>query len=67
MGLGGSGAGGGSGGNVAVCGTLNSRRVRDALTGSGIVTYGANSYGIFAQSVGGGGGSGGSVVTAATS
>ncbi|MBS0295134.1 MAG: autotransporter outer membrane beta-barrel domain-containing protein [Proteobacteria bacterium] len=51
--IGGSGAGGGNGGNV----TLNG--------GVSILTQGANSEGIFAQSVGGGGGSGGFAVSVA--
>jgi uncharacterized protein YhjY with autotransporter beta-barrel domain len=47
FGLGGSGGNGGSGGQVMVVNRGN------------VTTYGANSVGIFAQSVGGGGGAGG--------
>ncbi|MCI5076916.1 autotransporter outer membrane beta-barrel domain-containing protein [Oricola sp.] len=45
--IGGSGGGGGKGGTVSIDGDVN------------VVTYGDNSEGIYAQSVGGGGGSGG--------
>jgi len=50
--VGGSGGAGGNGGNVTV------------HNGSGAIqTYGAQSYGVFGQSVGGGGGTGGNAVT----
>lgn len=50
--IGGGGGSGGDGGNVSV------------HNGTGaIATYGAQSYGIFAQSVGGGGGTGGNAAT----
>jgi uncharacterized protein YhjY with autotransporter beta-barrel domain len=52
--LGGSGGGGGNAGNVSV-----------DLTDSNITTQGINSFGIFAQSLGGGGGSGGFSVSGA--
>ncbi|OZI74495.1 autotransporter outer membrane beta-barrel domain-containing protein [Bordetella genomosp. 12] len=54
FGLGGSGAGGGAAGAVAVLNTGD------------IGTLGANSAGIFAQSVGGGGGNGGAASSAAS-
>ena len=54
FGLGGSGGGGGTSGTVTV------------LNNAQIATLGANSAGIFAQSVGGGGGNGGASVSAAS-
>ncbi|MDE1571198.1 autotransporter outer membrane beta-barrel domain-containing protein [Aquabacter sediminis] len=55
MGLGGSGGGGGGGGTVS------------ATISAPVTTSGAQSHGIFAQSVGGGGGAGGSSTTNANS
>ena len=54
VGIGGSGGVGGAGGNVKV----NLEGVNDQSV-STIATEGSNSYGLFAQSVGGGGGNGG--------
>ena len=59
--LGGSGAKGGSAGNVSVSNTASITTGTDDSRLS--VLYGNNSYGIYAQSVGGGGGSGGEAVS----
>jgi uncharacterized protein YhjY with autotransporter beta-barrel domain len=50
IGIGGAGGGGGSASNVTV------------ISDSGISTFGTNSHGLFAQSIGGGGGAGGFAV-----
>jgi hypothetical protein len=66
IGLAGTGGGGGAGGKVLVCGTLGGSSCATATGGQNIITYGAGSFGIFAQSVGGGGGNGGAFSAAAT-
>ena len=57
--LGGDGAAGGSSGSVTVSNTA------DITTGTNVLSqlYGNNSYGIFAQAVGGGGGAGGEAIS----
>ena len=57
--LGGEGAAGGSSGSVTVSNTA------DITTGTNVLSqlYGNNSYGIFAQAVGGGGGAGGEAIS----
>ncbi len=66
LGLGGSGEGGGDSGWVYVCGTFKDDGSCATFLSGTVTTAGANSHGVFAQSVGGGGGSGGSVTTATT-
>ena len=55
--IGGSGGTGGTGGDV----TVTNRPVTDDVQSGLIVTEGKESYGIFAQSIGGGGGNGSSI------
>ena len=66
IGLAGTGGGGGAGGAVLVCGATSGGHCSSATGGLGITTFGAGSYGVFAQSVGGGGGTGGAFSAAAT-
>lgn len=58
IGLGGAAGAGSNGGVVSVCGTISGTVCASSVSGAAILTAGANSVGILAQSVGGGGGNG---------